>query len=128
MRNRPIGAVVAAVVFAIWALDSWVQVALWLAHSSDDPGLLALLHVAIGAAGAWAAVAAWRRSRPVWLAAILTGALTAGMLAALPRLISLPREATRGLLSAGAVILLVAIGLAWLARRRAGADATPVPR
>jgi hypothetical protein len=106
-----------ALLFAILGCNAWAQVGLVAAGRSNDPASLVLAQVLIGFAGFLTAWAAWTRARRAWIGALSYGVLTAGMLAALPRLLALPTDARPGLVAGAAGVLLVSSASAWYLRR-----------
>jgi hypothetical protein len=69
-----------------------------------------------------AAWGTWRNARWGSMACVLYGLVTAGMLAALPRLLDLPADARPGIWSGAALVLLFALSVAWYLRRGRALD------
>lgn len=101
--------IVLSVAFGLLALEAWEEVLLAVLHRSDDPPMLTALQFGIGLTAAATAWGSWRRARWTWGAAIAYGAITAGMLAALPSLIGLPVEARRGVWIGGGAVMVLAL-------------------
>jgi hypothetical protein len=115
--HRPRGRVVLALVFALFALNGWVQVVLAPLGRTGDPGALTLLQAIVGTAAAAAAWGSWAGTRWAPWAALLYGLLTAGMLVALGPLLDLPAEAQHGIWIGAGVVMLFAAASAWYLRR-----------
>jgi hypothetical protein len=112
-----------AVVFAVLALNAWVQVALALLGRSDDPLELRLLQTVVGLAAAAAAWGSWTGARWAPAAALLYGLVTAGMLVALVPLLDLGPDARGGLWTGAAAVLIFGLWAAWYLRRTPGLEA-----
>jgi hypothetical protein len=116
--------IILSVVFGLLALTAWVQVLLVAIRTSDEPPTLTVLHAGSGFTAAATAWGSWRRARWASGAAIAYGAITAGMLAALPSILRLPPDARLGIWTGGAAIMLFALLCAAYfrsdARRQAG--------
>jgi hypothetical protein len=115
--NRPRGRVVLALVFALFALNGWVQVALAPLGRTSDPGALTLLQALVGTAAAAAAWGSWAGTRWAPWAALLYGLLTAGMLVAVGPLLDLPADARHGIWIGAVVFMLFAAVSAWYLHR-----------
>jgi hypothetical protein len=115
--NRPRGRVVLALVFALFALNAWVQVALAPLGRTSDPGALTLFQALVGTAAAAAAWGSWAGTRWAPWAALLYGLLTAGMLVAVGPLLDLPADARHGIWIGAAVFMLFAAISAWYLHR-----------
>ena len=113
---------VLAVLFGFFTLNAWVQAALSLFGSSDDPAVLTALQVAIGVAGGFAAAGSWRGARWAPVAALVYGATTGGMLVALPFILRLEPEARGGIWAGAAGVVLVSLAAAWYLRRNLTTD------
>jgi len=113
---------VLAVLFGFFTLNAWVEAALSLFGSSDDPGVLTALQVAIGVAGAFATAGSWRGARWAPVATLVYGAITGGMLAALPFMLGLEAEARRGIWGGAASVVLFSVAAAWYLRRNLTSD------
>jgi hypothetical protein len=120
--------VVLAVVFALFALNAWAQVALVPLGRTDDPPALTALQALVGAAGAAAAWGSWVGGRWAPVAAALYGLTTAAMLAALGPLLDLDPEARGGLWGGAAGVLLFGLAAAWYLRRAVGGAGADAPR
>ena len=123
--RRSRGRVALAVVFAILALNAWVQVLLVLLGESGDPGALTVLQALVGIAGAAAAWGSWRGTRWAPVASALYGLVTAGMLAALVPLLGLEPDARGGLWTGAAAVLLFGLWAGWYLRRALRVLPTP---
>ena len=117
-----------ALIFALLALNAWVQVVLTALGRSDDPAALLALQVLSGAAAAAAAVGIWRGARWAPGAALSYGVVTGCMIAALEPILGLEREARTGLWMGAVIVLLFSAGSAWYLRRSAARDTAPAPR
>lgn len=95
--RRSRGQVVLTGVYVLLALNAWAQVIAVPLGGSDDPLALTGLQLLVGAAGAAAAWGSWSSARWVPAAALVHGAVTAGMLLALLPLLDLGSEARGGL-------------------------------
>lgn len=104
--------IILSVAFGLLALDASVQVVLAALHRSDDPPTLTALQAGIGLAAAATAWGSWRRARWAPAAVIAYGAITAGMLAALPSLIGLPVDERRGVWTGAGAVMLLALACA----------------
>jgi len=113
---------VLTVLFAISALNAWVQAVMALIGRSDDPATLTLLQLLVGISGAAAAWGSWAGRRWAPVAAVLYGLIAAAMLFAIPLLLHLEPPERAGLWSGAAGVLLGSIAAAWYLRRtlRAG--------
>jgi hypothetical protein len=125
--RRSRGRVVLTLVFALLALNAWVQVVLRvLLGASADPAALTILQALIGLAGGAAAWGTWAGTRWAPVAAVLYGLVTAGMLMALTPLLDLPPDGRAGLWTGAAAVLLFAIWAARYLRRTRFDDPTVV--
>ena len=115
--RRSRGRTVLAVLYGLFTLNAWVEALLSLFGSSDDPGVLTALQVAIGVAGAFATAGSWRGARWAPVAALVYGAITGGMLVALPFILGLEPEARGGIWAGAAGVVLFSLGAAWYLRR-----------
>jgi hypothetical protein len=111
--RRPTLARAIALLFAILGVNAWVQVGFVVAGRSDDPTFLVWMQCLIGLAGVVTAWAAWTCARWGWIGALSHGILTAGMLAALPRLLALPAEARPGIFAGAATMMVLSGASAW---------------
>ena len=116
-KRRFDGSLVLAVVFALFALNAWAQVALVAVGRSDDPPALTGFQALVGAAGAAAAWGSWIRARWAPSAAIAYGVATAAMLVLLAPLLDLGAEARGGLWIGASAVLVFALSSAWYLRR-----------
>lgn len=107
----------AALFAAFSASDLW-QVIQVLAGRAQQPTALAAEHALAGLVGATAAVGLWRGARWAAGAVVAWGLLTAVMIATLPALLGLPREARSGIWAAAAVVLALALLVARFAAKR----------
>jgi hypothetical protein len=114
------GRAVLSVLFAILALNAWVQVLLVPLGRSDDPGALTVLQALVGTTGAAAAWGSWRGARWAPASAVLYGLVTATMLVALAPLLDLEPDAQGGLWTGAAAVLLFALWAGWYLRRAIG--------
>ena len=106
-----------AVLFALFTVNAWVEALLSLFGSSDDPAVLTALQVAIGVAGGFATAGTWRGARWAPAAVLAYGAVTGGMLVALPFILGLEAEARGGIWSGAAGVVLFSLAVAWYLRR-----------
>jgi hypothetical protein len=117
--RRSAGRAALAVLFALLALNALAQVALVPLGRSDDPPALIVFQALIGASGMAAAWGSWVGARWAALAALLYGAVTAGMLIALVPLIKLGPGEREGVWFGAAAIFALALASAWYLRRSA---------
>ena len=108
---------IVAVVFLLFGLNAFAQMAATLFGSGGDPLLLVLLQTLVGAAGIATAIGAWR-ARP-WAAAsaLAYGVITGGMIISLGPMLDLEADARPGLLVGGITVLLIGVAAAWYLRR-----------
>ena len=109
---------VLAVIFGFFTLNAWVEALGSLTGSSDDPRVLTALQVAIGVAGIFATWGSWIGARWAPAAALAYGAITGGMLVALPYILGLEPEARAGIWAGAAGVVLFSLGSAWYLRRK----------
>ncbi|HVH39927.1 MAG TPA: hypothetical protein VM764_07885 [Gemmatimonadaceae bacterium] len=114
--RRRIGTTVIAILFALLAVEAWVQVVRALVGDRDLP-LVMIWQFLTGAAAAMAAVGAWRLRPWSHRAVVLYGVLTAALIVALGPILNLDPSGRRGLLSGALVVLLGCTAAAWLLRR-----------
>lgn len=117
MRRSSPGRIVVAIIFALLALNAWLQVALVPLGRSDDPTTLTLLQALIGATAMLAAAGSWSGARWAPAAALSYGIVTGAMIVLLGPLLDLEPDARNGLWFGALVVLAVSAGLAWYLRR-----------
>jgi hypothetical protein len=98
-----------SVLFGLFVVNSWGQVLLNIAGHSNDPGALTALQLGSGATALATSWGAWHRTRWAAGAAVLYGLATAGLVAALPRLLDLPAAARSGLWLGSTAILVFSL-------------------
>lgn len=119
--KRPIGLILLTLGFCALSLNALAQVALVLAGRNAEPMSLVLLQLASGVSAAVVAVGAWKRATWSPLASVVFGVVTAGMLVALPFILSLDDEARFGIFSGAALVLLFSVAAGWYLHREHGA-------
>jgi len=119
---------VLAVLFGFFTLNAWVEALLAVLGNSDDPRTLTALQVAIGVAGVFATRGSWTGARWAPAAALVYGAITGGMLVALPFILGLEPEARAGIWVGAAGVVLFSLGSAWYLRREKLRPNTDAPR
>ena len=107
-----------AAIFAAFSASDLSQVIQVLAGRAQQPTALAAEHALAGLVGAAAAVGLWRGARWAAGAVVVWGLVTAIMIATLPALLGLPREARPGIWAAAAVVLALALLVARYSARR----------
>ena len=123
MTRRPRGRIVVAVIFSLFALNAWAQVADNLIFGSSDPATLTLLQALVGSTALLAALGSWWGAPWAPAAALAYGVATAVMLVLLGPLLDLRQEETRGVWMGAMSIALLSVGLAWYLRRSIHATA-----
>jgi peptidoglycan/LPS O-acetylase OafA/YrhL len=122
--RRSIGRILIAVLFALLALNAFMEVV-----GSDSPPALRALQALVGALAAATMWGAWSGARWSYAAATAYGFVTGGMIVALGPLLEMPLEERAGLWVGAAVILVFSLACAWFLRRmtrRATIDVTEV--
>lgn len=117
---RSFSRTVLAVMYGLLAINAWAQV-----PGSDDPPVLTTLQFVIGLVGVAATRGVWVGARWAPVAALGYGAVTAGMLVALPFILGLEPEARAGIWMGAAAVLLLSVGIAWYLQRVIRRDTTP---
>ena len=108
---------VLAVLFGFFTLEAWVEVLLAVFAGSDSPRALVALQIAVGVAGVFATRGIWTGARWAAIAVLVYGAITGGMLVALPFILGLEAEARRGIWSGAAGVVVFSVAVAWYLRR-----------
>jgi hypothetical protein len=108
VTRKPLGLFLGAI-FGVLAFIAWTQAVPALLGRSNKPPTLMALQFGIGVAAAATSWGSWQRARWTPIAAIAYGALTAGLLLALPSLLDLPVDARAGLRAGIAAVLLFAL-------------------
>ena len=106
------------VLFGAFAASDLSQVAEVLTGHASQPTPLAIEHALAGAAGGAAAVGLWRGARWTAAAVVAWGLATAVLLATLPAVLGLPREARPGIWTGAAIVLLITLAVTRYAWRR----------
>jgi len=114
--RRPLGRIVLAIVFALFAATGWYQVFVNLLHHSDPPPLTAF-HLLIAASATATAIGSWSMARWAPIGALLYGILTAGLLLALTPLLHLDPDSAGGLRTGALVVMIFGALTAWYLRR-----------
>lgn len=114
--RRRIGTTVIAILFALLAVEAWIQVVRNLVGDRDLPVVM-IWQFLTGGAAAMAAVGAWRRRPWSYRAVMLYGVLTAALIVALGPILNLDPSGRRGLLTGASVVLFGCVAAAWLLRR-----------
>jgi hypothetical protein len=113
---------VLAVLFGLFTLEAWAEVLLATLGGSDSPRALTALQTAVGVAGVFATRGIWTGARWAPAAAVVYGAITGGMLVALPLILGLgPKPA--GDLGWRSRRRALSLGVAWYLRRAVRGDA-----
>lgn len=115
--TRSRGRSVLSVVFALLALNAGLQVILSAVGRSDDPPPLRMLQSLVTVVAAGAAIGGWKVARWAPAAALLHGALAAGMIVSLGPMLDLDAAERDGLWYGGAAILGFGLWAAWYFRR-----------
>ena len=112
-RRRPIGRILLTIVFALLAIQAWVQVVLVPLSLTGDPMVLTLLQAVIGIAATAAAIGAWAGAWWSPWAALFYGLVTAVMLIALGPLLDLPAESRHGIRIGAVSAVLLGLAAGW---------------
>jgi amino acid permease len=109
-----------ALLFALSAASDLAQVVEFFRGGTTQPATLAVEHAVTCVTALATAVGLWRGARWTAAAAIVWGLATTLLLATLPRVLGLPREARAGVWAGAAISLVLALLVAIFARRRYG--------
>jgi hypothetical protein len=116
--RRPIGRIVLAIVFALFAILAWLQVVFVPLELTGDPLVLTLLQALMGIAASAAAWGSWAGRRWAPWAALLYALVTAGMLIVLGPLLGLPPESRGGMRIGAVTVVLLGLAAGWYLGRR----------
>jgi sorbitol-specific phosphotransferase system component IIBC len=109
---------VLTILFALFAIQAWLQVAFVPLGKTSDPPALTLLQALIGAAATAAAWGSWTGTWWAPWAALAYGLVTAITLIALGPLLGLPLDARPGLWTGAVLTVLLALVAGWYLGRR----------
>lgn len=115
--KRPTGLTVVAIIVFLLGVNAYVEVGRVLLGWNQNPPILVLWQLEIGTIAMFAAGATWLAKRLAPALIVLYGISTGMMIVALQPILDLPADALSGLITSGAIVLVVSFALAGYLQR-----------
>lgn len=115
--KRPTGVTVVAIIVFLLGVNAYAEVVRVLLGWNQNPPVLVLWQLEIGTLAMFAAGATWLVKRLAPALIVLYGISTGLMIVALQPILDLPVDALSGLITSGAIVLVVSFALARYVQR-----------
>jgi len=115
--KRPTGVTVVAIIVFLLGVNAYAEIVRVLMGWNHNPAVLVLWQLEIGTLAMFAAAATWLAKRLAPALIVLYGISTGMMIVALQPILGLPSEALSGLVTSGAIVLVVSLALARYVQR-----------
>lgn len=115
--KRPTGLTVVAIIVFLLGVNAYAEIVRVLLGWNQNPTVLVLWQLEIGTLAMFAAAATWLAKRVAPALIVLYGISTGMMIVALQPILGLPADALSGLITSGAIVLVVSLALARYVQR-----------